>query len=133
MGNRVTNTSISGNDHYILSGRGRGNEKHGGNKKFRRLVNSHAAEYNDKTTRRKQKSLIIEAVWEQLVKDSMCIVKRINDTTWVEMDEDEAKIKIGHALRDTKMAIGERTSSDQAKDGIKALAKHNSAVKTSLL
>jgi hypothetical protein len=88
-------------DHDILCGRGRALENHPGNKVFREIVRHPAPRYRDPTTSCKSKSAIGKMIYAQTCSDNMDFVKKVNGS-WIKLCEKEVKLKIGHALRDSR-------------------------------
>lgn len=87
-------------DRDIVCGRGHALDNHPGNKVFREIVQQHVPKYRDPTTSRKSKTAIGRMIYDQTRSDTMQFVKKVNGT-WTKLCKKEAKLKIGHALRDS--------------------------------
>lgn len=91
------NISIGDND--ILCGRGRGLESFPGNKVFRQMIKEHASFYVDPNTSRVAKSRLVQRISARLSTENMRFLKKMKGG-WRQLDEYDAKLKVGHALRD---------------------------------
>jgi hypothetical protein len=81
----------------VLLGRGRGHLEQPGNKLFRDLVNKYAPTYNG-TESKHVKSRIVGKVVEQILQQGR-FLKQVKTSEWVAISEEQAKDKIGHAMR----------------------------------
>jgi hypothetical protein len=105
---KPTISDVSDND--VLCGRGRGLENHPGNIAFRRRIRKYVDRY-DKASRQ-EKGVMLLCVSRQMRADSIRFYKRGSDGEWGELNENETKQKIGHALRDTRDRINSSGATD---------------------
>ena len=95
----------------VLSGRGRGINKHPGNKKWRDLIIANQAQYM--ALPRNQRPVITEAIVKavrSLSPPGRFLAKDPNTGLFYEIGEDKANEKTAQAMRDTKKQAKEDTS-----------------------
>lgn len=97
-------------DQDILCGRGRGLESFPGNKLFRQVIKEHAASYIAQSTTRSERSRMVRLISDRLASEGMRFIKRVNKG-WTPLEDYDAKLKVGHALRDA----GSRLQSEESK------------------
>lgn len=97
-------------DQDILCGRGRGLESFPGNQLFRGVIKEHAADYSAQGTCRAERSRMVRLISDRLASEGMRFIKRVNKG-WDSLEEYDAKLKVGHALRDA----GSRLQSEESK------------------
>ena len=85
-------------DADIVCGRGRGIWTHQGNLKFKYAIESNLEAYSQ-AVRRKEKSNIINHVMNSMLLTGARFVKK-EDNIWCELDENQAREKTAHAMRD---------------------------------
>ena len=82
----------------VILGRGRGNANHPGNKRFHAIVDAHREMYHTSLSRTEKTRIADEIVG--LVKQESRFVKwSASQQTWVEVNTDLARAKVGQALR----------------------------------
>ena len=103
-----SNYEIGPND--VVCGRGKGSYNRPGNKKFRALVQEHVREYMKAKTKL-DKSMVLSSIVER-VRDQNGgrFVKRRRNGEWYEIGDDQAREKVGHAIREA-IAAGEKKPS----------------------
>ncbi|CAB9515421.1 Nitrilase family, member 2 [Seminavis robusta] len=84
----------------VLCGRGKTSFNHVGNRRFRDLIAASTDKYNSAKSRL-EKSMVVHAIVEQVKKVKGRFLKQDRYTgRWYELDERQAKEKVGHAIRD---------------------------------
>ena len=109
----------------VLCGRGKQAFNNQGNRRFRDLIAASTDKYINASSRL-EKSMVVHSIVEQVKKIGGRFLKQDRYTgRWYELDERQAKEKVGHAIRDA-------TASIDPKKKEKAAKKRNSATSTSL-
>ena len=86
--------------HDVLSGRSQQAHNHPGNREFRKLVATAVASYTAASSNM-QKSIIVNSIISQVVAKGGRFLKQDSRTgAFIELDEQEAKAKTAHAIRD---------------------------------
>lgn len=101
----------------VLCGRGKTSFNHVGNRSFRDLIAESTQRYIDAKSRL-QKSMVVHSIVEEVKKAQGRFLKQDRYSgQWFELDEKQAKEKVGHAIRDatssidpTKKMVKKRTS-----------------------
>jgi hypothetical protein len=82
----------------VVCGRGKGSYNRPGNKQFRALVHANVEEYQLARSKL-DKSMIFSKIVDK-VRESGRFVKQRKDKTWYEIGDEQAREKVGHALRE---------------------------------
>ena len=85
-------------DNDVILGRGRGNWRSPGNKKYKIVILQHLQRYSD-APQRKDKSLVINDVMKHMMSIGARFLKKENGI-WVQLTEKKTREKIAHAVRD---------------------------------
>ena len=85
-------------DNDVILGRGRGNWRSPGNKKYKIVILQHLQRYSD-APQRKDKSLVINDVMKHMMSTGARFLKKENGI-WVQLTEKKTREKIAHAVRD---------------------------------
>jgi hypothetical protein len=92
----------------VLCGRGKALARHPGNIKFAKAIRASLQRYS-KSTRRSDKSLVIASVVGALREQGVHFMRKDSKSTfYVELSEDQAREKAGHAIRDLLKNIAVR-------------------------
>jgi hypothetical protein len=84
----------------VLCGRGKALARHPGNVKFSKAVRASLQRYSQ-STKRTDKTMVVASVVSTLRKQGVRFIKKDSrSTAYVELSEDQAKEKAGHAIRD---------------------------------
>lgn len=97
----IMTTRITPSTNDILLGRGKTYHNHRGNQRFRAIIAVHIPKYADAQTTRKQKTRIVQSIVEDMYSDGCRFLKKDRKSTlWCDVGSNNAKKKVGHALRD---------------------------------
>lgn len=89
----------------VLCGRGKTSFNHVGNRRFRDLIAASTEKYNNARSRL-EKSMVVHSIVEQVKKVQGRFLKQDRYSgRWYELDERQAKEKVGHAIRDASSSI----------------------------
>jgi hypothetical protein len=106
-------TDIEATD--VLCGRGKTSFNHVGNRRFRDIIANSVDKYNSAKSRL-EKSMVVHSIVEQVKKVKGRFLKQDRFSgRWYELDERQAKEKVGHAIRDATSSV------DPKKKNIKKL------------
>ena len=97
---------IAPSDYDVVCGRGKGSYNKPGNKRFRAIVTSHVKMYQESKTKL-AKSFVLETIIQRVRQQNggNCYFLKYNyeHNDWCEMNPDEIKEKVGHAIREAIM------------------------------
>ena len=96
----------------VVCGRGKGSYNRPGNKKFRALVQDHVQEYVQAKTKL-DKSMVLSAIVEKVREDVGGRFVKQKKGTWYEIGDEQAREKVGHAIREA-IAAGEKKTASTA-------------------
>ena len=86
----------------VLFGRGKGIQNHGGNVRFREIVDRYADSYE--ASSRTEKAKIAEKIVEIVKGSNGRFLKRRHDDEWEEVDDRTARRKVAHLFRNRRKA-----------------------------
>lgn len=102
----------------VICGRGKATQDHPGNKRYREIIKENLKEYMNAKTKM-DKSLVVSKVVDQIHEDGGNFVKKNAKTKkWGVVDEDFAREKTAHTIRDTirSLSPSEGTEKKSEKD-----------------
>jgi hypothetical protein len=107
-------------EYDVICGRGRGHYNQPGNKRFRSLITSYLPEYQ--TLKNKMdKSVffnkIIDVVRSQ-IRGNVHFIRQISCDTWETLNDDQAREKVGHAIRESLSPRNRQLKSALHRDAI---------------
>lgn len=101
----ISNQSVVPSDRDILCGRGNTCFEHPGNRYFRVIVTLNLPKYANHTTTRKEKTLLVQKIVEDFQQDQRRFLRQEGSQGWFTISLDEARKKVGHAMRDATSAM----------------------------
>jgi len=117
-------------DDDILSGRGAGVNLHPGNIKFRKLIQANKENYVKSDPGRKKK--IISTIYEEARSYGRFLKQSSNGESWIQISTDEAKKKVGQALRENAVALREKFKNETEKQKPRSVMTSHGLHQTSL-
>lgn len=95
----------------VLCGRGKTSFNHVGNRRFRDIIANSVDKYNSAKSRL-EKSMVVHSIVEQVKKVKGRFLKQDRFSgRWYELDERQAKEKVGHAIRDATSSVDPKKKS----------------------
>ena len=97
----------------VVCGRGKGSYNRPGNKKFRAMVEEHVEEYVQARTKL-DKSMVLSAIVEKVREQWNGRFIKQKKGVWEEIGDEQAREKVGHAIREAIAAGEKKTASSPA-------------------
>jgi hypothetical protein len=100
-------TSFKPTIYDVVCGRGKGSYNRPGNRRFRAIVQLHMDEYQAPTSRKLDKTMLLNHIMEQVQaqnEGTTRFLKRGKDGLFTVISDDLAREKVGHAIRETILA-----------------------------
>ena len=89
----------------VIFGRGKGLQKHPGNKRMRSIIDRYKVEYH--AAKRAEKKDLVVQVYNEIVEGGVRFLKKLDDeNTWIVVDEPVAMEKVSHTLRCRRLLKG---------------------------
>lgn len=110
----------------VVCGRGKGSYNRPGNKKFRAMVQEHVQEYVQAKTKL-DKSMVLSAIVEKVREENGGRFVKQKKGYWHEIGDEQAREKVGHAIREA-IAAGEKKASSPPPAAVAAAAAPTAAV-----
>mmetsp|Transcript_10702 Transcript_10702/g.16398 ORF Transcript_10702/g.16398 Transcript_10702/m.16398 type:complete len:216 (-) Transcript_10702:87-734(-) len=120
------------NDMDVLCGRGSTCYKHPGNQHFRVVIAVHLPKYANPDTSRKEKTSLIQKIVNDLQYKENSRFLREGEGGWYCLNINEAKAKVGHAMRDAAAEM-KRCLKRKHVRGLKIIADEVQSTKTKSL
>jgi len=118
MADRMASSQLSGafepSEYDVICGRGRGNLKHRGNKRFKAIVQKHLSEYQVAKTKL-DKSAVLNLILEEVRKDEVVKFVSKDKGKWFEVADEKAREKIGHCIREAAVKHQKADQMEHAK------------------
>jgi hypothetical protein len=115
-------------EYDVVCGRGKGSYNRPGNRHFREIVRAHVAEYLSSKSKL-DKSLILNRIIEQVRAQNggtaLFVKERAKDGAWFEIGDDQAREKVGHAIREAVGTIDSTAATDAERQIHQAQAFHS--------
>lgn len=108
-GDSILGTDYQVSDNDVVCGRGKGFYNKPGNCRFRQLVQEFVGQY-EQARSKLDKTMVLSAIVDRVLEQGR-FVKRKTGGVWVEIGEDQAREKAGHAIREAMAAKSSNSSS----------------------
>lgn len=91
--------TVEPTDNDVIFEKGNKSKKHPGNKYYRTLVNAHLSEFDNRKT---NKGIISKLVYDEITSSSRRFLQKLDNGSYVVLDDTTAIYKIGQRFRDEK-------------------------------